>query len=216
MGRAPHVCQMRAWRDAGLPALRVAINLAASHFLDDGLLPLLVGETQRYGIPPEQIELELTESMVMQDTARVRAMLGSMHAHGFQLAIDDFGVGYSSLSLLSFLPVDTLKIDRSFVEDMLNVPRQASIVRAIIVDENGVRCPNAFHLIEFNVEGAGKLIATDSGDQYGHEPYISNERSAYMGECIAIIRANKHSGTIRVTARAEGIEGVTTAEIRTK
>lgn len=91
-----------------------------------------------------------------------------------------------------------------------------SIVRAIIVDENGVRCPNAFHLIEFNVEGAGKLIATDSGDQYGHEPYISNERSAYMGECIAIIRANKHSGTIRVTARAEGIEGVTTAEIRTK
>ena len=130
--------QMRAWRDAGLPALRVAINLAASHFLDDGLLPLLVGETQRYGIPPEQIELELTESMVMQDTARVRAMLGSMHAHGFQLAIDDFGVGYSSLSLLSFLPVDTLKIDRSFVEDMLNVPRQASIVRAIIALARGL------------------------------------------------------------------------------
>ena len=130
--------QMRAWRDAGLPALRVAINLAASHFLDDGLLPLLIGETQRYGIPPEQIELELTESMVMQDTARVRAMLGSMHAHGFQLAIDDFGVGYSSLSLLSFLPVDTLKIDRSFVEDMLNVPRQASIVRAIIALARGL------------------------------------------------------------------------------
>ena len=65
-------------------------------------------------------------------------MLGSMHAHGFQLAIDDFGVGYSSLSLLSFLPVDTLKIDRSFVEDMLNVPRQASIVRAIIALARGL------------------------------------------------------------------------------
>ena len=124
--------QMRAWRDAGLPALRVAINLAASHFLDDGLLPLLIGETQRYGIPPAQIELELTESMVMQDTARVRAMLGSMHAHGFQLAIDDFGVGYSSMSQLLRLPVDELKIDRSFITDIEEDLRAQAILSATV------------------------------------------------------------------------------------
>ena len=136
---ARRVCtQMRAWRDAGRPPIPVAINLAATHFLDDSLLPLLVGETQRHGIPPEQIELELTESMVMQDAEHVRARLRAMHEHGFQLAIDDFGTGYSSLSTLSFLPLDTLKIDRAFIENMLSVPRQASIVRAIIALARGL------------------------------------------------------------------------------
>jgi EAL domain-containing protein (putative c-di-GMP-specific phosphodiesterase class I) len=61
-----------------------------------------------------------------------------MHEHGFQLAIDDFGTGYSSLSTLSFLPLDTLKIDRAFIENMLSVPRQASIVRAIIALARGL------------------------------------------------------------------------------
>ena len=136
---ARSVCdQLRAWRDAGLPVLPIAINLAASHFLDDCLLPLLIAETQRCGISPEQIELELTESMVIQDTGHVRAMLQAMHEHGFQLAIDDFGMGYSSLSTLSFLPLHTIKIDRAFIANMLSVPRQASIVRAIIALARGL------------------------------------------------------------------------------
>lgn len=91
-----------------------------------------------------------------------------------------------------------------------------SIVHAMIVDKEGVRCPNAFHLIEFNLEGAGELIATDSGDQYGHEPYISNERSAHMGECIAIIRANQDQGVITITARAEGIEEISSTRIQVR
>ncbi len=136
---ARSVCdQLRAWRDAGLPVLPIAINLAATHFLDDCLLPLLIAETRRCGIAPEQIELELTESMVMQDTEPVRAMLQAMHEHGFQLAIDDFGMGYSSLSTLSFLPLHTIKIDRAFIANMLSVPRQAAIVRAIIALARGL------------------------------------------------------------------------------
>jgi len=130
--------QLRAWRDAGLPALPIAINLAATHFLDEGLLPLLVAQTRRCGIAPEQIELELTESMVMQDTEPVRATLQAMHEQGFQLAIDDFGMGYSSLSTLSFLPLHTIKIDRAFIANMLSVPRQAAIVRAIIALARGL------------------------------------------------------------------------------
>ncbi len=138
MGRAPQCAQMRAWRDAGLPALRVAINLAASHFLDDGLLPLLVGETQRYGIPPEQIELELTESMVMQDSA-ARACHAGINARARLSARDRrLRRGLTVAEPAQFLPLDTLKIDRSFVEDMLNVPRQASIVRAIIALARGL------------------------------------------------------------------------------
>jgi len=88
-----------------------------------------------------------------------------------------------------------------------------SYVRATIVDENGVRCPNAFHLIEFEIDGAGELVATDSADIFGHEQYTSSERPAYMGECIAIIKANKSNGKIKVTARAEGVDGIATTEI---
>lgn len=94
-----------------------------------------------------------------------------------------------------------------------NNREDVSYVRATIVDENGVRCPNAFHLIEFAVDGAGELIATDSADIFGHEQYIASERPAYMGECIAIIKANKDNGNIKVTARAEGVDGIATTEI---
>ena len=133
------VCaQLRAWRDAGLPPLRIAINLAATHFLDERLLPLLVAETQRCGVAAAQIELELTESMVLRDTEHVRTTLQAMHAHGFQLALDDFGTGYSSLSTLSFLPLHTIKIDRAFIASMLSEPRQATIVRAIIALARGL------------------------------------------------------------------------------
>ena len=124
--------QMRAWRDAGLPALRVAINLAASHFLDDGLLPLLVGETQRYGIPPEQIELELTESGMMRDPERAVEVTRALTSAGFALSIDDFGTGYSSLAYLKRFPVHKLKIDISFVRDMLTDRNDLAIVSAIV------------------------------------------------------------------------------------
>lgn len=134
-----HACrQLREWGDAGLPIVGVALNLSASHFLDAGLLPLLVAETERCGVPQHLIELELTESMIMQDTEFVRAVLRDMHEYGFRLALDDFGMGYSSLSQLSFLPLDTLKIDRAFIQDMLGVPRQAAVVRGIIALAKGL------------------------------------------------------------------------------
>ncbi len=76
--------------------------------------------------------------MIMQDTEFVRAVLRDMHEYGFRLALDDFGMGYSSLSQLSFLPLDTLKIDRAFIQDMLGVPRQAAVVRGIIALAKGL------------------------------------------------------------------------------
>jgi EAL domain-containing protein (putative c-di-GMP-specific phosphodiesterase class I) len=130
--------QLREWLDEGLPEMRIALNLAAPHFVDPGLLPLLIAETTAHGIRSELIELELTESMLMDDTEYVRDMLRHMHEHGFRLAIDDFGMGYSSLSQLSFLPLDTLKIDRAFTQGMLEVPRQAAVVRGIIALAKGL------------------------------------------------------------------------------
>ena len=130
--------QLREWLDQGLPEVRIALNLAAPHFVDPDLLPLLIAETAAHGIRSELIELELTESMLMDDTDYVRDMLRHMHERGFRLAIDDFGMGYSSLSQLSFLPLDTLKIDRVFTQGMLEVPRQAAVVRGIIALAKGL------------------------------------------------------------------------------
>ena len=124
--------QLRQWSEAGLQNVTIAINLASPHFLDPGLLPLLIEETRANGIRPEQIELELTESMLMDDSDFVCSTLTHIHEQGFRLSIDDFGTGYSSLRNISFLPLDTLKIDRAFIKDMLEVPRQAAVVRGIV------------------------------------------------------------------------------------
>lgn len=88
-----------------------------------------------------------------------------------------------------------------------------SYVKAVVTDENGERSPDADHLIEFEIEGAGKIIATDSGDVNSHEPYRTKERSAYRGVCFAVVQANKDIGVIKITARAEGLHGVAETEI---
>ena len=82
-----------------------------------------------------------------------------------------------------------------------------SIVKAVVTDDNGERVPDADHLIEFSIEGAGIILATDNGDVLSHASSKSGERNAYYGECYAIIQANKDSGTIKLKAKAEGIEG---------
>ena len=82
-----------------------------------------------------------------------------------------------------------------------------SIVKAVVTDANGERVPDADHLIEFSVEGAGIILATDNGDFMSHASSKTGERNAYYGECYAIIQANNDSGTIKLKAKAEGIEG---------
>ena len=108
------VRQAKAWRDAGLPTTKIAINLSARDF--SSALPQRVGDTLKsHGLEPDWLELEITESMLMHNTERVIAMMDELAALGVTLALDDFGTGYSSLSYLKRFPIDTLKIDRSFV-----------------------------------------------------------------------------------------------------
>ena len=110
--------QIAAWRDGGRH-LSVAVNLSARSFLDSQLLeedlPELLRET---AIDPALLELEITESMIVGDPVRARGVLEGLHRLGVTLAIDDFGTGYSSLAYLRDLPVDEIKIDRSFVLEM--------------------------------------------------------------------------------------------------
>jgi diguanylate cyclase (GGDEF)-like protein/PAS domain S-box-containing protein len=124
--------QARAWHDAGLGALRVAVNLSARQFGADHLLSDLRDVLASTGLPPACLEIELTESLFMSDVGVAVELLHQMKALGITLAIDDFGTGYSSLSYLSRFPIDVLKIDRSFVAAISRDANDAAIVASIV------------------------------------------------------------------------------------
>ncbi|MCK9899679.1 EAL domain-containing protein [Frankia sp. Cpl3] len=130
------LAQCRAWRDAGLD-VTVAVNLAASDLLDRAFPDQVRGLLGQYGLPPSALELEITETTLMRDLVRSAAVLGELRDLGVQIAVDDYGTGYSSLAYLQELPVDILKMDRSFVtklEDGSRARRQKAeaIVRSTI------------------------------------------------------------------------------------
>ena len=108
------------------------MNLAAPSFRKANLVANLMALIERYGIHPSQLQIEATESMLMEHAGMTLKTLHELHDLGVKLSIDDFGTGYSSLSYLRRFPVDQLKIDRSFVTDMANNPDDAAITGAII------------------------------------------------------------------------------------
>lgn len=121
----------RTWRDRGLE-LSVAVNLSPRNLLD-GRLPGQIHELLgRHGLPPDALELEITESTAMVDPVRALQILDELHRSGIRLSVDDYGTGHSSLAYLSHLPIDTLKIDQSFVMDMAADPKGDVIVRSTI------------------------------------------------------------------------------------
>ena len=124
--------QVRAWLDAGLPAVPVAVNISAVEFRHLNFLDGVARILAETGLAPRYLELELTESILMHEAESSAAVLEGLKALGVHLAIDDFGTGYSSLSYLNRFPIDTLKIDQSFVRDVATNPDDASIVSAVI------------------------------------------------------------------------------------
>ena len=124
--------QGRAWLDGGVASLVVAVNLSALQFKRGNVLETVTAALQASDLPPHCLELELTESILLQDVDATMKTLHALKALGVKLSIDDFGTGYSSLAYLKRLSVDKLKIDQSFVRDMLTDADGASIVKAII------------------------------------------------------------------------------------
>ncbi len=123
--------QVRIWRDAGR-MLSVAVNLSASSLVDADLAQRVWATLRERGLPSEALELEITEDFLMGDRERARAILSDLRRLGIRVAVDDFGTGYSSLAYLRELPIDELKLDRSFVQPMGEDPRAAAIVRSTI------------------------------------------------------------------------------------
>jgi diguanylate cyclase (GGDEF)-like protein len=123
--------QARAWQAAGLAPLRVSVNLSSRQFRSEALFEA-VSEALRSGdLAPHLLELELTESLLVENVDHAMGVMGKLKAIGTAISIDDFGTGYSSLGYLKRFPIDSLKIDKSFVRDIATSPKDAAIVKAI-------------------------------------------------------------------------------------
>jgi diguanylate cyclase (GGDEF)-like protein/PAS domain S-box-containing protein len=124
--------QAVSWRKAGLPAVKISVNLSVRQFREDNLVELIKDILEDTGLESNLLELEITESAIMHDPDAVKDKLHQLKALGVGLAVDDFGTGYSSLAYIKRFPVDSLKIDRSFVQDIIREPGDAAIAQAII------------------------------------------------------------------------------------
>jgi diguanylate cyclase (GGDEF)-like protein len=125
--------QLKAWQDAGVEIdVTVAVNLTMFDLLDTSLPGKVAALLEHAGVEPDRLELEITESVIMADPVRVRSVVEQLKETGVRIAIDDFGTGYSSLSYLKTLPVDVIKIDRSFVMGMMEEESDRAIVRSTI------------------------------------------------------------------------------------
>ncbi|PKM80088.1 MAG: hypothetical protein CVU89_15110 [Firmicutes bacterium HGW-Firmicutes-14] len=124
--------QNKMWQAAGYPPMRVTVNLSARQFQQGNLVETVLGTLEETGLDPEWLELEITESIAMQDINYTMSVLNNLRNRNVRIAIDDFGTGYSSFSYLKNFPSHTLKIDRSFVKDVTTDNDDAAITKAII------------------------------------------------------------------------------------
>jgi diguanylate cyclase (GGDEF)-like protein/PAS domain S-box-containing protein len=124
--------QVKDWQDAGLPSFRLAVNISAVELRSTEFVANVETILAETGFDPGRLELELTETFLMQDSKSTASVLNSLKGLGLQLALDDFGTGYSSLSYMRRFPIDALKIDRSFVRDLTTDADDASVVSAVI------------------------------------------------------------------------------------
>jgi EAL domain-containing protein (putative c-di-GMP-specific phosphodiesterase class I) len=124
--------QARVWQKDGLAALRISVNLSASQFRDSRLVDTIRRALEDADLQARYLEVELTESAVMSDPEQSIAILEQLSRMGVLVSVDDFGTGYSSMSYLRRFPIDKLKIDRIFINEIASRPEDASIVRAIV------------------------------------------------------------------------------------
>ena len=173
--------QMRAWHDAGATGLTIAVNLSPVQFRRGNLEGLIAQALEHSGLDPTCLELEVTESTLVQDTEKFIQALQRLTALGIRISIDDFGTGYSNLSYLQRFSVDTLKIDQSFVKTLTSNPQNQTLVTAIIQMAKGLNLTTIAEGIED--EATRALLAQlncDQGQGYGFaKPLAPDDFWAY-------------------------------------
>jgi diguanylate cyclase len=156
--------QTKAWHDKGLPKIRVAVNISAIQFHQKNLLECVAQALKKSGLAAQYLEVEITESVVMQKASEAIVTLEQLSAMGVHISIDDFGTGYSSLSYLKRFPLHTLKIDRSFVRDLSESADDAAIVSAIIAMAHSLRLKVVAEGVETREQL--RLLHTLGSDEY--------------------------------------------------
>ena len=172
--------QQRSWMDQGIPECRIAINISSVQLSRSGFVERILSYLDEFKVPPRLFEIEITETILMENVLQAIETLERLHARGISIAIDDFGTGYSSLSYLKALPINSLKIDRVFVHDICSDDNDQKIVQTLIsmahsmgikVVAEGVETREQFELLtKYEVdEIQGYLV----GKPMGHEELAS-------------------------------------------
>jgi diguanylate cyclase (GGDEF)-like protein/PAS domain S-box-containing protein len=159
--------QISAWREAGLAGIKVAVNVSARQFRCGGLEEEVVKALAHYGVEPRHLMLELTESMLMAEPEEAVARMTALKRIGVLLSLDDFGTGYSSLAYLSRFPIDQMKIDRSFVTDIVTDPGAATIATSVIALAHRMRLGVVAEGVETEAQ-AGYLRQNDCDEIQGY------------------------------------------------
>ena len=186
--------QMRLWRDAGAPPLTIAVNLSPVQFRRGNVEGIIEHALRTSGLEPQCLELEVTESTLVQDTEKFILALQRIKALGIRISIDDFGTGYSNLSYLQRFAVDTLKIDQSFVKRLLNGEQDLAIVTAIVQMAKSMRLTTNAEGVEDDATRQ-QLVALGCDQAQGYffaKPLSAEKFGEYMREKLA---AEKHAAT---------------------
>ncbi len=175
--------EMTQWQKAGLPTVRMAVNISPCHFRDKDLVALVKGVIEETGVTPGDLELEVTEGTVQTHPENL-AIIRDLKNYGLQLAIDDFGTGYSSLASLKHLKIDTLKIDRHFIDDMLTDQQSLILIRSMIEMGHNL----GYGIVAEGVETAEQLkvlkkLGCETAQGYlFSKPVSAREMTALLGQ----------------------------------
>lgn len=194
--------QAQAWREMGFRDLRVAVNLSARQVCMRSLERMVLAVLAQTGLPPSNLDLELTESVVMDDIGRAAACFENLKRHGVRLSLDDFGTGYSSLAYLRLFPIDALKLDRLFLDLVPDNARAAGLVGAIIAAAHGL----GMRVVAEGVEHEAQLrfLAREGCDEiqgyFFSKPMAPEQVTSMLKERktlpVALRRRKAHAPTI--------------------
>ena len=194
--------QARIWHEAGFGELQIAVNLSGRQFQHQNLAKLVKKVLKETGLDPRQLDLELTESLLMHNTDSILGIMEELHAHGVAFSMDDFGIGYSSLSYLKRFPIDTIKIDQSFVRDIPRDPDDAAIAQAIIAMAHNLN----IRVIAEGVETARQLAFLRSKRCDGMQGYYFSK--PIPAEALTrLLQKNQRLKNAAMTARLRNREG---------
>jgi diguanylate cyclase (GGDEF)-like protein len=163
--------QNRAWQLAGLPPLRIAVNLSARQFQQQNLVKTIAQVLQETGLEPQYLELEITESLVIQDVDFTVSVLRELQEMGIHICMDDFGIGYSSLGSLRYFPLHTLKVDQSFIQNLRTNSSNAAIIKSVISLGHGLN----LKVIAEGVETLEQVKFLRSAKCYAMQGYLFSQ-----------------------------------------